>query len=214
MHLILLSSALAALLPLVLAAPLTSGTPITVTADQLEIISPPSKSCTPGVPYAIECQTAAQAAGPISTSFKIYGITTPGAAAAVIATIAFESGDFQYDTHHFPGPVPGQGTRNMQLAKFNLPYAQSIRGLESALPAANEAGPDAVLHLLTLYGDYDFGSAAWYLATLCAPEIMSGLAAGTTEAFDAYVVCYDGTPDPKRTAYFTAGLAVLGGKSS
>lgn len=218
MHTALLPTALVALLPFALAAPATlhlrgAGTPITVTEAQLVAISPKSATCQGGQ-YATECQTAAQAAGPISASFATYGITTPGAAAAVIATMAFESGDFMYNIHHFPSPNPGQGTRNMQSNKYNLEFAQSIPALATALPAAEAKGPDGVLALLNHYTDFDFGSAAWFLKTQCSADIMTGLASGTTAAYNAYVGCIGTTPSDARTAYFTTGFTVLSGKSS
>ncbi|KAK4697619.1 hypothetical protein P7C71_g501, partial [Lecanoromycetidae sp. Uapishka_2] len=209
MQLAFLPPALVALLPMVLAAPLDSRSPITVTTAQLQSIAPNSASCKGSGQYASECQTAAGAAGAISASFATYGISTPGAAAAVIATMAFESGEFEYAVHHFPTPNPGQGTRNMQSAKYNLQYAQSIPALASELPAAQAKGPDAILSMLIQYKDIDFGSAAWFMKTNCAPSVMSGLASGTTEAFGAWVTCYGGTLSSKLTTYFTNGVAAL-----
>jgi hypothetical protein len=128
--------------------------------------------------------------------------------------MAFESGDFKYAIHHFPGPVPGQGTRNMQSAAYNLKYAQSIPALAGLLPAAKAAGGNAVVNMLVQYSNIDFGSAAWLLTSQCEPGVVSGLAAGTPAAFAAYVKCYGGTLSDELKAYYTRGLAALGGKAS
>lgn len=74
-------------------------------------------------------------------SFATYNITDPVTQAAVISTIAMESGDFKYVHHYFPSPVSGQGTRNMQSEAYNLGYAQSISELADRLEAAQAAGP-------------------------------------------------------------------------
>ncbi|KAL2037692.1 hypothetical protein N7G274_009637 [Stereocaulon virgatum] len=169
-------TALAALLPaLSLAAPAASpdsapasGTAFSITPAQLIAIAPKSASCPADLQFPNECQTAASAAPAINWGFIEYGITTPGEAAGLVATIALESGEFEFAVQHFPSPVPGQGTRNMQGPKFNVEYAQSLPALKASLPAGND--PAAVLALLVANIDYDFASAAWFLTTQCAPS--------------------------------------------
>jgi len=102
----------------------------------------------------------------------------------------------------------------MQSPDYNLKYAKSLSALASVLPTAEAQGPDAVLALLVKYTNFDFGSAAWFLTTQCEPDVVSGLAAGTVAAYEGYVAgCVRGSPSDKRTAYFTKGMAVLGGNT-
>ncbi|KAI4155349.1 MAG: hypothetical protein L6R39_001271 [Caloplaca ligustica] len=123
--------------------------------DILLAIAPKAGTCD-GAPSPAECKTADEALSFINQSFRTYGITSLGEAAAVISIMAFESGDFKYNVNHFPG-VPGQGTRNMQSPAFNLQYAQSIPALKDKLAAAG-GDPKTVLALLTANEEYDFVS--------------------------------------------------------
>ena len=175
-----------------------------LTAAQLLAIAPKSGSCAGADPA--QCQTADMAAQLINASFQTYGITTPGEMAAIIGTIAFESGDFKYNKPI--NPTPGKGTRNMQSAAFNLKYAQSMPQFASQL--APGAGPDAVLGLLIANPDVDFASAAWFLTTQCPasrPELRSGNMAGWT----TYVTgCLGTTATDDRHAYAQRAYQVLG----
>ncbi|KAL8686405.1 MAG: hypothetical protein Q9224_005458, partial [Gallowayella concinna] len=153
--------------------------------------------------------TAAQAAPFINASFKTYGITSAGEAAAIVALMAFESGDFKYNINHFPGR-PGQGTRNMQSPAFNLEYAKSIPALAEGL---KKAGDDvkAVVALLTSNGAYDFGSAAWFLKNKCSDKVKAGLKAGTEDGWKAYTTeCIGTTVTEDRKAYWTRAAKALG----
>ena len=168
---------------------------------------PTSKTCNKTAQYSNECVTAAQAVPWINNSFKTYGITTAGEAAGLIATMGKESGEFKYARHHFGDPQVGQGTRNMQMANFNLEYAQSIPAIKEEVLAANgDAGK--ILEILVSNGDYDFGSAAWFLTTHC-PHLRSGLASGTDEGWDAYVSWIGASPDDGRLDYWHKALKVL-----
>ncbi|KAL8735874.1 MAG: hypothetical protein Q9181_002652 [Wetmoreana brouardii] len=164
----MLHSLLISALSLGLLIPSSSAVPVSQLSKRatglLISMAPKSNTCA-GAPSPKECKTAGEAAPFINQSFRTYGITTTGEAAAVISTMAFETDDFKYNINHFPG-VPGQGTRNMQSPEFNLKYAKSIPALQSKLAAAG-SDPKAVLGLLTANGEYDFGSGAWYLATQC-----------------------------------------------
>lgn len=154
--------------------PLTFALPISergmyLTAAQVQAVAPKSSSCD-NAPAAGQCRTAAQAAPAILNSFNAFGIASPGERAAVLGIMAFESGDFKYDTPIVP--TPGKGTRNMQSADFNQKYAMSIPGLAPKVAAvANDA--DAIRGLLTSNDYYDFGSGAWFLATQCTPAVRS-----------------------------------------
>ncbi|MDI1491453.1 MAG: hypothetical protein OHK93_002662 [Ramalina farinacea] len=182
-----------------------------VTAAQLKQIDPSTASCPPNLR---DCVTADKAATFISDSFTTYSITDAGVAAGIIATIMIESDSFKY-AHPAAAPVPGKGTRNMQAPEFNLKYFQSIPALQSH---AAEVGQDAekALDVLTQYGDYDFGSAAWYLKDggFCGPQVEQGLAAGGQAGWDAYVACIHANPDDGRLALWQKATAALGVKAS
>ncbi len=180
-----------------------------LTAASLLTIAPSSDTCS-GATHPLECKTAEEALAPILASFATYKITDPATQAAVVSTIAMESGDFKYSHHYFPFPVPGQGTRNMQSAAYNLDYARSIPGLAGELEAAQAAGPENVIDLLLSHPEYDFGSAAWFLTAQCDDGVVSGLAKAGTEAFDAYVGCIGASASAQRTEYYTNALKAIG----
>ena len=171
----------------------------------------PKASTCDGAPAAGECKTADQAAAPIMNAFRQYKITTAGEMAAVLSLMAFESGDFKYNTNHFPGR-PGQGTRNMQMPPINLKYAQSISALAGPLQQAG-TDPVKVLNLLRSNDNYDFGSASWYLTTQCTPDIRSGLRSGSEVGWSAYITsCVQTTPTDDRKAYWVKAKQALGMK--
>ncbi|KAI4252309.1 MAG: hypothetical protein L6R42_008012 [Xanthoria sp. 1 TBL-2021] len=198
----------AILLPSTLAAPAAPQPIFKRAPGSLIAMAPNSKTCA-GAQFAAECKTAAQAAPFINTSFKTYGITSAGEAAALISLMAFESGDFKYNTNHFPGR-PGQGTRNMQMPAFNMEYAKSIPALKDGLA---KAGTDvkAVLALLTSNGEYDFGSAAWFMKTNCDEKVRSGLKTGTTDAWKMYITeCIGTTVTADRQAGWEKAAKAMG----
>ncbi|KAL9099646.1 MAG: hypothetical protein Q9163_004887 [Psora crenata] len=173
---------------------------------------PASTSCDHNAQYGNECVTATQAAPWINNSFKKYAINTAGEAAALIATIGKESGDLKYAHHHFGTPQVGKGTRNMQMAKFNVEYAQSIQAIGDQVAAAHgDAGK--ILEILIGYGDYDFGSAAWHLVTQC-PNVRSGLVSGSDDGWDKYVACIGASPGDGRLDYWHRAVAALEVKTS
>lgn len=82
----------------------------TITTSQILAIAPKSHNCT-APPAKGECATASQAAPNIAKSFAKYGVSSRAEQAAVIALMAFESGEFRYSRNHFPGPgVVGKGS--------------------------------------------------------------------------------------------------------
>ncbi|KAL8943976.1 MAG: hypothetical protein Q9211_000794 [Gyalolechia sp. 1 TL-2023] len=197
---------LAALIPTLSASPLNILEKRTASA--LFAVVPKANTCE-GAPFPQECKTADEAAPAINESFRTYGITSPGEAAAVIAIMAFESGDFKYNINHFPG-TPGQGTRNMQYPQFNLKYAQSIPVLKDQLVAAG-SDPKAVLALLTANGEYDFGSGAWFLTTQCSGAVRAGLTSGSLAGWQAYITeCIHTTATPERLAYWQRAAKAMG----
>ena len=81
-------------------------------ADQILQIAPKSSTCE-GAPAPDECATNVQAAPFLISAMSKYEIYSVPEIAAVLSVIAFESGDFKYNTNHFPAPGrPGQGTRD------------------------------------------------------------------------------------------------------
>ncbi|KAL8904614.1 MAG: hypothetical protein Q9171_006989 [Xanthocarpia ochracea] len=199
-----------AMIPSSSAAPAPPASPLIFkrATGSLIAMAPKSRTCA-GAPFPSECKTAAQAAPFINASFKTYGITSNGEAAAIVSLMALESGDFKYNINHFPGR-PGQGTRNMQMPAFNLEYAKSIPALKSGLA---KAGTDvkAVLALLTANGEYDFGSAAWFMKNKCSDKVRKGLKTGTTDAWKAYITeCVGTTVTEERQAGWERAAKAFG----
>src|SRR5271167_622786 len=97
-------------------------------ASQLLEIAPGSANCNTAVNS--ECATADHAAPFLISAMQTYCIYQPPEIAAVLSLIAYETADFMYNINHFPGRA-GQGTRNMQMADFNLQYALSIPELKA-----------------------------------------------------------------------------------
>lgn len=206
---LILTPALALLLTTTLAAPTTA--PSGLTQAQLEQLAPTSKSCA-GAKQPLECKTAADALAPINAAFARYSITDPATKAAVLSTMAYESEDFKYAKHYFPSPNPGQGTRNMQSADFNKKYAQSLQGKMAQVKVVG--GPEPVLDSLLKVPVVDFGSAMWFLTTICERPTIEGLRTGTTAAFAQYVRCIQTDVTPERTDKFQMALKALQVKSS
>ena len=182
--------------------------------NQLLAIAPKSSTCA-GARDPKQCRTAEQAAPHIVNSFHKYGVHSAAEQATLIAIMAFETGDFKYNVNMFPG-TPGQGTRNMQSAAFNMKYAMSIPSLSAKL-APVMTGPDGlgnpngIRDLLTSNDDLDFGSAAWYLKTQCGPAVGKNLATGGLAAWQAYITgCVHTTPTPDRQAYYERAMKALG----
>jgi len=180
-----------------------------ITVASLLAIAPTSDTCA-GATHPLECKTAQEALAPILASFATYKITDPATQAAVVSTIAMESGDFKYSHHYFPNPVAGQGTRNMQSAAYNLEYAQSIPELAGRLDAARAAGPEDVTDLLINSPEYDFGSAAWFLTSQCDKGVVNGLSKVGPATFSAYLGCIGAAGSAQRTEYYTTALKAFG----
>lgn len=187
--------------------------------DQIELIAPKSKSCS-GASYSDECSTAEHAAPFLIKAMADYKITNPNEIAAVLALIALETGELQYNTNHFPAPGrPGQGTRNMQMPDNNLAYAKSIPALKE--PLAKITTADSITGLTTdqlnairalvLPDEYSWASAAWYLTTnekcvAARPTIQAGGDAG----LKAYASCVGVEVDADRTKYYEAARTAFG----
>lgn len=191
------------------------ATRTTYAVDQILAIAPTSNTCD-GAPFPSECATAAQAAPHLITAFENYGIMNAAQMAAVISLMAYETDDFKYNTNHYPGR-PGQGTRNMQMANYNLMYALSIPelsvGLSLITTATTATGlADDVLNAilgLVLPDEYSFASGAWFLKTQCA-SAMTALEANADTGFTEYMTCVGASATSDRLAYFTRAKAAFG----
>jgi hypothetical protein len=127
-----------------------------------------------------------------------YNITHPSELSALLSLIAYETANFQYNTNHFPAPGrAGQGTRNMQMAQYNLLYARSIASLGDQVDAITTAdGVDGLsddalnaIRALVLPDEYSWGSAAWFLDSQCGDGVRSGLQTGGEAGWEGYLAC-------------------------
>lgn len=188
-----------------------SGSAVTM----LEQIAPTSNSCN-GAPFTSECETASTAASFLISAMVQYEIYSPAEIAALLSLIAYETGDFKYAINHYPGRA-GQGTRNMQMAQYNLEYALSIPTLKSAAlaiaPASTTTGLSDdqlnTIRALVLPDEYAWASAAWFLTTQCA-SARTQLQSGSDAGYAAYLACVGTTATADRTAYWTRAKSAFG----
>ncbi|KAK2593754.1 hypothetical protein QQS21_008515 [Conoideocrella luteorostrata] len=165
-------------------------------------ITPKATSC----PDPKECRTAEQAAPWIAQSMTQYNIYCTKQMAAVIALMAFESVDFKYKHNVSPGRA-GQGTANMQMAKYNLMYAKQIPGVKDQvanIPSVDGQSDETLNRILSLVqpDEYNFGSGPWFLATQCGQDVRDKLSANVDEGFQAYMQCVGVSVTDERKAYF------------
>ncbi|KAM5455162.1 hypothetical protein MaudCBS49596_001802 [Microsporum audouinii] len=152
-----------------------------------------------------QCRSASQAAEPLIHSFEKYKITSKPEMAAILSLIALESGEFKYQKNVFPGR-PGQGTRNMQMPKYNALYAKSISELRGKI-GPKLMNVDAVLDLLLSKDDYDFGSAAWFLTSQCTPAVRTALQSGSEDGWSKYLTeCIGTSVTDERKKYWTKAM--------
>ncbi|KXG51236.1 uncharacterized protein PGRI_068080 [Penicillium griseofulvum] len=179
-----------------------------LTESQLIAIAPTSKSCT-DAPAEGECATAKQAAKYTSQAFDTYKVTSKAEQAAIISTMAFESGGFKYNKNHFPG-VAGQGTRNMQSPAYNKKYASSLPELKDKLPSVSNS-PAELLDLLRNDPVTDFGSGAWFLTTQCSKEVRAALADGSEMGWQRFISdCVGTSVTDERKAYWERAVKAIG----
>ena len=98
----------------------------------------------------------------------------------------------------------------MQSPAFNMKYAMSIPALKRLTPPMATKDPKAVLSLLTANGDYDFGSAAWFLKTQCTPATSQNLASGKTASYKAYLDCIGTTATSDSLEGYKRALRAFG----
>ncbi|KAL4926475.1 uncharacterized protein BDV17DRAFT_152937 [Aspergillus undulatus] len=182
---------------------------IIITPAQIKAFAPQSVSCFNVTQFPEECATAEDAAPAISKAFQYFGLTSKAEQAAVLGLMAFETGDFRYNKHHFPTPTAGQGTRNMQSADYNKEYALSFPALA---PRVKEAGDDmeAILDIVLEDPVRDFGSGAWFLTTQCTAEQREALKSGSEEGWAGYIADCVKTGVDDRRDYWNAAKKALG----
>ncbi|KAK1690856.1 hypothetical protein BDP55DRAFT_543427 [Colletotrichum godetiae] len=182
--------------------------------------APKSTSCDGVTSFPEECATASHVASYLPQAFQKYNIYSKGEMAAVLSLMAFETGDFRYNRNHFPSPGrPGQGTRNLQMAGYNLMYALSIPELASkateiagGVTDGNSLTDDKKNQILDLVlpDDYTWGSAAWFLATQCDDDVKENLAAGTVKGFTLYMGCIGTSGTEDRVEYWSRAKGAFG----
>lgn len=187
----------------------------TQAADIILQIAPTSNTCD-NAPAAGECATNVQAAPYLISAMTQYGIYSVPEIAAILALISYESGEFKYNTNHYPGRA-GQGTRNMMMPNYVLLYAKSIPALATPLAAITTS--DSITGLsddqlnairaLVLPDAYTWGSGAWFLTTQCA-SARPALQAGGEAGFAAYMSCLGVTATSDRLAYWTRANTAFG----
>ncbi|KAJ8061661.1 hypothetical protein OCU04_009462 [Sclerotinia nivalis] len=204
---------------LAFAAPIASNNiilPRVAAIDLINGIAPDALTTCAGAEFPDECATADHAARSIADAINGQEFQA-GEAAAIIALIAYETAEFKYNIHHFPHLEPGQGTRNMQHANFNLQYARSIPELAADLAKITTATTADGLtdvqknQIMDLVADdkYTWKSAGWYMKTYC-PNVRAGLAAGSDAAWEEYMLCVGTTSDEKRLPFWIRAKKTLG----
>ncbi|MCJ1324529.1 hypothetical protein MMC10_001191 [Thelotrema lepadinum] len=187
-------------------------------------VAPKSNSCTRALANeTAECATASSASIPFLKSLLQYNLTTKNQVAAIVSLVAFETGEFLYDYHHFPASQPGWCTRAMMMPDNVVLYAKSLPNLPAnlaTLKTATNASSvsnstlDDMCHYLTSDPVLDFGAPSWYLTSVCSPDIQSGLKTGGQTEWAAYMKLCVGVdtslPDEAgRIPYYTAAINAL-----
>ncbi|KFY63904.1 hypothetical protein V497_01913 [Pseudogymnoascus sp. VKM F-4516 (FW-969)] len=201
--------------PLLFALP-SLAAPLPTALAQLLSIAPASNTCASS-PFPDECRTAEQAGPALIKTMADNSIYAPPELAALLALIAFESGDFKYSRNHYPGR-PGQGTRNMQMPNFNLAYALSLDKVKDQATkiaggrqadALSDAEKDQILDLVA--GDeFGWGSAAWFYNTECKDDVHKAVQAGGKTGWEAYLGCVGVSSSAERDAYWERATAAFG----
>ncbi|OAQ97769.1 hypothetical protein LLEC1_00565 [Akanthomyces lecanii] len=128
--------------------------------------------------------------------------------------MAFESADFRYKHNVYPGRA-GQGTANMQMARFNLLYAKSLAGVEEKvadISSVDGLPPDRLNYILSLVtpDEHNFGSGPWFLTTQCRGTVRDALQRNIDEGFAEYMACVGVSVTPERLAYLTRAKKAFG----
>lgn len=99
--------------PIPQAGPAAAGAKAT---PQIIVAAAPGSA---GCDGSASCRTADQAAPLIQAAFDKFNFNTPGEQAAIMALMAFETGDFKFDVNVFPGR-PGQGSAYLRSISRTL----------------------------------------------------------------------------------------------
>lgn len=105
----------------------------------------------------------------------------------------------------------------MQMANYNLLYAQSIPALSHNLSAVTTATSTAglsddqlnAIRALVLPDEYSWGSGAWFLTSQCA-GIRSQLQAGGQAGYESYLGCIGTSVTDDRLAYWKRANIAFG----
>ncbi|KAJ2849727.1 hypothetical protein IWW36_002419 [Coemansia brasiliensis] len=169
-----------------------AGTLSQVTTAQLDKAIPkragPS-GCASATEQA-ECATNEVAAAAITNAISKYGVKRRGEVVALIALMAYESADWEYNINHFPGR-PGQGTRAMLMYNFISTYAQSLYPNKVTATEASSQSTQVMnsVRELVLNDNDSFAAAFWYLTTVAKDYHgdESRLRSGNIDDFKAYI---------------------------
>ena len=171
-------------------------------------IAPTSSTCE-GAPAVGECVTAADAVLPMVAAFNKYKIATPGEQAALIAYMAYESGDFKFNRNKFPAPGrPGQGTRSMMMPEFVAEYAATLD------PKIENADPAARLDAVLKAPGGEWGAAMWFYNNKCSADVKTGVKSGSAVGWHKYLTeCVGTSAVMARDEYWTRAKTALGMKA-
>ncbi|QDS68029.1 hypothetical protein FKW77_009539 [Venturia effusa] len=183
------------------AAPSTAS----LTADTILKIMPDSGSCAGRDKVPGNCRTAEQAAAPLAKGFSTWGITVPGAQAANLALIAFESDQMIYKTS--AQGIAGKGTYAVMMPDNVKLYATKLKG-EAAVAQAGT--PAAILDLVNANDDDAFGAASWYMAEQC-PGAQDKFKGDVDAAWTSYITdCVNGGVLDQRQATWNNAKKAFG----
>ncbi|KAJ2450970.1 hypothetical protein EV183_003930 [Coemansia sp. RSA 2336] len=169
-----------------------AGTLTQVTTAQLDQAIPKRagpNGCASAAEQA-ECATNEVAAAAITNAINKYDVKRRGEVVALIALMAYESADWEYNINHFPGRA-GQGTRAMLMYNFISTYAQSLYPSKITATEASSQSTEAMnsVRELVLNNDDSFAAAFWYLTTVAKDYHgdESRLRSGNIDDFKAYI---------------------------
>ncbi|KAG8759854.1 hypothetical protein FRC14_004815 [Serendipita sp. 396] len=211
-----------------ISSPSPSGNDSTVNGTETGLSAAQVIAALPSIPTSCEgssnsaCRTPSQIAEFVNLSFKNFKFETVGEQAAIFALMAFESGSFKFDVNVAPGR-PGQGTRNMMMFDFVLPYAlefnaTAVHAIRPDLSATSTAAdvPDSnernQIRATVLGDELSFGSGAWFLREKCGEAVALGLQSETVDGWNRYMgpECVGaGSSDPARLALYQATLEAM-----
>ena len=187
----------------------------------LSKVAPTAGQCDPA--YPSECATVVQAATGLTKAMADYKIYNTAEISVLIALVAYESGDFRYNVHHFPSANPGQGTRNMQNFQFNLGYAQFIAQTNATVAsqlktitngAASGFTDDQMNQVLSLVtpDEFTWGSAAWFYTSQpgCQAQIGSQVQTQGNAGYAAYLECVGTSMSEDRMPAWVAAREAFG----